>query len=331
MDVRVVLAVVGMMVCALVFPSPQIGLGIGAVLALVGLGWTGKWAGNLSRWLIRGCIVLLGFTIDLEQVSRAGLSGIAFTVATLVLAFVVGAALAKMLKVEGKLATLICAGTAVCGGSAIVATSAVIRVSRATMSIAFACVFILNVVALYAFPAIGRLLDLSEHQFGAWAAVAIHDVASVVGAGEEYGPIAKEDATVIKLTRVLWLAPMIMAIAWFWKRRDATAALANGNQITGEAVAKPSRWKQVREIVPGFIVLFLLASAVRTQFVELAQYAPGIRDVTKAGLSVALFLIGSGLSVKAIREVGWRAMAMAAGLWVVMCVISLVVVRATVL
>jgi uncharacterized integral membrane protein (TIGR00698 family) len=218
--VAAVCMLAGAAVCISPLGSPQVGLGLGIVLALCGLSGFPKLAKRLSRILIQASIVLLGLTIDLGQVQRAGLSGLAFAAGTIGGAFALGLLMARVLGVEGQLATLLCSGTAICGGSAIAATSSVIRAKESHTSIALACVFILNAVALYAFPAIGHALDLSQHQFGAWAAVAIHDVASVVGAGKAYGEVAQQDATIIKLARVLWIVPVTLVAGWYWRRRD---------------------------------------------------------------------------------------------------------------
>jgi uncharacterized integral membrane protein (TIGR00698 family) len=311
----------GLSVAACVSPwgTPQLGLLLGIVLALAGLAAYPKQSRKLSRLLIQACIVLLGLTIDLHQVQGAGLSGLAFAAGTIVGAFALGLLLARLLGVEGKLATLLCAGTAVCGGSAIAATSSVIRAKESATSIALACVFILNAVALYLFPWLGHRFDLTQHQFGAWAAIAIHDVASVVGAGAAYGDIARDDATIIKLARVLWIIPIALLAGWWWRRHDRNQAQEPGAEAKGLA-----------GILPWFIVLFLVASAVRTFAPVVGDAAPTIKQITRAGMSTALFLIGCGLSIGAVKEVGWRALLMATLLWVALGTVSLLVVRSTI-
>ena len=314
-----VLMVAGICVCGSPWGSPQLGLLLGVCIALLDLTAYPKFSKRLSRLCIQASIVLLGLTIDLEQVARAGLSGLGFAAGTIVGAFALGLAFARLLKVDGKLATLLCSGTAICGGSAIAATSTVIRAREAHTSIALACVFILNAAALYLFPFIGHRIGMTEHQFGAWAAVAIHDVASVVGAADAYGPIARQDATIIKLVRVLWIIPIALIAGWWWRRHDAR------NELD-----PPQTGGTIRSILPWFIVLFLAASALRTLVPALAEAEPAIKSVTRAAMSIALFLIGTGLSIKAVKEVGWRALAMATALWVVLSVVALFVVRATV-
>lgn len=324
-----VLIVVAAAVCVSPWGSPQVGLLMGMALALAGLTWRPRLAKKLSRVLIQACIVLLGLTINLSEVARAGVSGLVFAAGTIAGAFVVGLALARLLRVEGKLATLLCSGTAVCGGSAIAATSSVIRARDAHTSIALACVFLLNALALYLFPWLGHRLDLSQHQFGAWAAVAIHDVASVVGAGAAYGEVARADATIIKLVRVLWIVPIALATGWYWRRRDAREG-APGSPATGPGASAGSKRPGLTGVVPWFILLFLVTSTVRTLWPGLSGADPAIKFATRAGMSVALLLIGAGLSVRAVKEVGWRALLMATLLWVALSAAALAVVLRTV-
>lgn len=308
-------------VCVSPWGTPQLGLLMGILLALAGLTAFARQSRKVSRLLIQACIVLLGLTIDLHQVQRAGLSGLAFAAGTIVGAFALGLVLARLLSVEGKLATLLCAGTAVCGGSAIAATSSVIRAKEASTSIALACIFMLNAAALYLFPWLGHRMELTQHQFGAWAAIAIHDVASVVGAGAAYGDIAREDATIIKLARVLWIIPIALIAGWWWRRHDRNAIPQPSSNAPTAGLAG---------IIPWFIVLFLAASAVRTFVPSVGDAAPVIKRASSAGMSTALFLIGCGLSIGAVKEVGWRALLMATMLWIVLGAVSLVVVRSTV-
>lgn len=318
--VSAILLVIGLGVCLSPWGSPQLGLLMGIAFALAGLSAYPKLCKKASRFLIQASIVLLGLTINLVDVGRAGASGLAFAAGTIVGAFALGMLLARLFNVEGKLATLLCAGTAVCGGSAIAATSTVIRARESHTSIALACVFILNAAALYIFPFLGHQLDMTQHQFGAWAAVAIHDVASVVGAADAYGPIARQDATIIKLARVLWIIPIALVTGWWWRRHDAKAT---------DPADSPTTASGIRAILPWFILLFLAASALRTFIPDLAQAESTIKLITRAAMSAALFLIGTGLSIRAIREVGWRALAMATLLWIALSAASLFIILAT--
>lgn len=296
---------------SVVIASPPLSLAAGLVLALAAPGTWSAPARSWSRRLIQAAVVLLGFRMDLGEVARAGLSGMAFAAGTIVGTFALGAALGRLLRTDRTVTTLLSAGTAICGGSAIAATSSAIGAGAPSTAVAMAVVFLLNAVALYAFPPIGHALGLTQPQFGAWAAVAIHDVSSVVGAAQVYGDEALQHATAIKLTRALWIAPVVL--------------------LAGMLVRRPAADGARRRVpVPWFIFLFVLAAAVR-------PFVPGGGDTTRvlgivarAFMSLALFLIGSGLSVSAVRSVGWRALAQGVAMWLVLSVVALLVVRATV-
>lgn len=311
--------------------SAPLALALGLALALLGLTAWEKPAKKISRLLIQASIVLLGLSIDLGQVARAGASGIGLAAGTILGTFALGLLLGRLFRTETKVTTLLCSGTAICGGSAIAATGAVIRAAEAQMSVALAAVFSLNALALYVFPPIGHALDLSQQQFGAWAAIAIHDMSSVVGAGRTYGDEALKVATVIKLSRVLWIVPVSMLAGWLVRRYE------------GAPEASQPRRVSLAAIVPWFIALFLLASVVRTLVpaVSAARFdaswagqpihsiADALKAIAKQAMVVALLLIGSGLSREAIARVGWRPFALAGILWVAMSVAGLAAILGT--
>lgn len=314
----------GVVFCLSPWASPPLALGLGIVLALSGLATAGPWAKRASKVLIQVGVVLLGFKMNLAEVLRAGATGIVFAAGTIVATFAAGAALGRLLRVDPKVTTLLSSGTAICGGSAIAAVGSVIRASGAQMGVALATVFVLNGAALYLFPPMGRWLAMSQEQFGTWAAVAIHDVSSVVGAGMEYGTEATEVATAVKLSRVLWIVPIAFIAARAHREPEGEGAAA------------------ARVPVPWFVGLFLLAAGVRTAVPELTERAPGIgrfigEDLlpalaagAKVAMTVALFLIGAGLSRAALKSAGWRAMALGIALWVLISTVALAVVLATV-
>ena len=301
-------------------------LAIGMVLALVGLVAFGPTCKTVAKLLIQVSIVLLGFSIPLGEVARAGLSGLGLAAGTIALVLVAGLVLGRVLRTDRELTTLLTSGTAICGGSAIAATGAAIRASAASISLATAIVFLLNAGGVYAYPPLGRWMGMSQAQFGAWSAIGIHDTAGVVAAAKTYGSEALAQATIIKLTRVLWIVPVSLTLA-AWHRRGATGA---------DAPAKPRfAWTS---IVPWFIAGFLLACLLRTFVPALADprdWLPGgvsvaeaLRWTGKFLLTVALFLIGTGLSRKALAAAGWRPLAMGVSLWLIVSVASLIAVRA---
>lgn len=315
--------------CLTPWASVQVALGMGIALALLGLTAWNKRAKALSRLLIQVSIVLLGFWISLSDVARAGASGAMFSGLLIVSTFALGAVLARLFATDAKLSALLSSGTAICGGSAIAATGATIRASDTQISVALVLVFVLNTVAVYAFPPLGHALGLSQQQFGAWAAVAVHDVANLVATAKVYGDRALADATVIKLTRVLWLAPICLALGWWFADR--------GSREGGlPAPARGGPLSRLFSIVPWFVLGFVLASLLRTL---LDRYAPGLnagslaehlRSVSKTLLTLALFFIGCGLSRKAIGAVGLKPMLHGTILWVIISVGALLLIRATV-
>ncbi|MDQ3555266.1 MAG: putative sulfate exporter family transporter, partial [Gemmatimonadota bacterium] len=188
--------------------SPALALALGAALALTLGNPFPKRTARTSRWLLQGCVVGLGFGMSLGSVLAAGATGVAATVVVIVGALALGLVMGRWLRVDADTSLLISAGTSICGGSAIAAVGPAIGARDESMSVALATVFVLNAVALVIFPPLGRLLGLDEAQFALWAAVAIHDTSSVVGAATEYGPASLAAATVLKLARALWIVPL---------------------------------------------------------------------------------------------------------------------------
>lgn len=310
--------------CATTWCQPWLALAIGIALAL--LGWTAfdAWGKKVSRFLIQACIVMLGLRLDLPTLRDAAASGILFAAATIVGTLALGLFAGRLLKTGREITILISTGTAVCGGSAIAAVGASIAAASTSMAVATGAVFILNAVALYLFPLIGHALHLTDTQFGTWAGVAIHDMSSVVNAAKVYhdgpGPagLALDTANVVKLSRVLWIAPIALLAGWYSRRAS--------HQESGGKATPTAR----QPILPLFIILFLAASALRTFMPDLARYSDPIKLIAGSGFQVALFLIGAGLSKKAVASVGWQAMALAIVLWIFISVAALLVVRGTV-
>ena len=286
--------------------TAPVGLALGAVFGLLLGNPFADATGRISSQLLKACVVGLGFGLSLSDVLATGATGLWLTGLGVVLILAAGLLLARALSVEPDAGRLVASGTAICGGSAIAAVAPVLRAKPEAISTAMACVFVLNAVALYVFPVTGKLLDLTEHQFAVWAAIAIHDTSSVVGAASAYGPQALAEATVLKLARALWILPVVLAFAWFVVRDDE--ARLNG--------FKP----------PLFIGLFVLAAAARS----LMPSADGLFDLLNAlarqGLVLVLFLVGAGLSRELLGRVGWRPFAQGLVLWLATSVVSLALV-----
>ena len=256
----------------------------------------------VTKYLLQVCVVGLGFGMDFIKVMDAGKTGILFTVITISGALLLGFLLGKLLKVPNKITYLIACGTAICGGSAIAAVSPAIEAKGKEISIAMATVFTLNAIALLLFPYIGQYFNLSQHQFGLWSAIAIHDTSSVVGAAAAYGDESLIVATTVKLARALWILPMVIITAMVYGKRTGIKS------------------------IPFFILLFVLASMANTYLHIPKEISATIVTLSKSGLSITLLLIGANISISNIRETGVKAFLLGFLLWLVLLVGTLVAV-----
>ncbi|MBC5992652.1 YeiH family protein [Pontibacter cellulosilyticus] len=255
-----------------------------------------------SKYILQAAVVGLGFGINLYQVTETGLSGLIYTFVSLTITMVLGIALGRTFGIAPKLTHLISAGTAICGGSAIAAVAPAIKASAKEISVALGIVFILNALALFIFPEIGYSLQLSQQQFGLWAAIAIHDTSSVVGAASRYGDEALQLATTLKLTRALWIVPLVLVSGLIFK----------------------SESKKVS--IPVFILLFILASVLITFVPAIKTVSPFILFAAKKALLLSLFLIGANLNMATIRSISARPFYQGFILWVLIAFSSLFVI-----
>lgn len=289
--------------------TPAIALALGGAFALALGNPFAEPSRKAAKWLLQGCVVGLGFGMPLAAVVRAGAAGVGYTVAAIATALTLGIVLGRWLRVERTTSFLITAGTSICGGSAIAAVGPAIGAGAEAMSVSLATVFVLNAVALYLFPAIGHAIGLSQGQFAVWAAVAIHDTSSVVGAASAYGAEALQGATVLKLARALWIIPLTLAAAAYARRRRARAGVERDD---------------ARLQLPWFIALFVLAAVARS--VAPAGAEPGLdllAHAARVGLVLTLFLIGAGLTRATLRAVGVRPLVQGLLLWLSIASLSL--------
>lgn len=295
----------------LLFASPPMALLSGLLCALILGNPFARQSHTLTKWLLQICVVLLGFSMDLPVVIHLGLHGALFAALTIGGTLALGFWLGRKLKLEDKTASLITAGTAICGGSAIAAVSTVIEATEAEIAVSIGTVFLLNAVSLYLFPPIGHWLHLTQSQFGLWSGIAIHDISSVVGAGLSYGPEALNTATAVKLSRTLWIVPVTLAIAFNLarKKRDADTA--------------PAKTAKAKITIPWFIAFFLIASLMRRYLPPIAHWTPQISEIAHHGMTLVLFLVGTQLSVGALKNAGWRTLAAGVILWIVLATTSL--------
>jgi uncharacterized integral membrane protein (TIGR00698 family) len=296
------LFLVGLLFCLTPFASPPLALAAGLVFAFVAVHpWPAE-SRKVSKTLLQASVVALGFGMNLQQVLRAGRSGFIYTAIGITFALTLGMILGRVMRVQPTSAFLISAGTAICGGSAIAAVGPIAGASEDEMSVSLGTVFILNSVALLTFPFIGTTLHLSQSQFGLWAALAIHDTSSVVGAASKYGAAALAIATTVKLARALWIVPLSFGTATV-KRTEARI-----------------QW-------PWFIAFFSLAAVLNTYIVRGKPLFTLASHAGVVGLSVTLFLIGASLSPKKIENVGARPLIQGIALWIIVATVSLLCIR----
>jgi uncharacterized membrane protein YadS len=203
----------GLLATASGFASPPVALAMGLVFGLTFAHPYGGESAKFSKILLQASVVGLGFGMNLHAVVHAGRSGFLYTLLSIATAMLLGMALGRLLRVERISAYLISTGTAICGGSAIAAVGPITGASDEQMAVSLGTVFVLNSVALLTFPAIGAALKLTQTQFGLWAALAIHDTSSVVGAAAKYGAAALQVGTTVKLARALWIVPLALGTA----------------------------------------------------------------------------------------------------------------------
>ena len=290
---------------ASVFVSPAIALFAGIVLALLLGNPYPVFSKKVSKYLLQVAVVGLGFGMNLHESLAAGKEGILFTIVSVIGVMCIGCLLGKAMGILPKLSYLISAGTAICGGSAIAAVAPVVKADDNQTSMSLAVIFTLNAIALFIFPPIGHMLGLDQNQFGTWAAIAIHDTSSVVGAAQMYGDEALKVATTIKLTRALWIIPLSLVSMLFFRQKDGG---------------------KTKVTIPWFIFLFILAMVFNT-YVEIPEtVSKAISLFSHKSLSLTLFLIGSGMSIEAIRKTGITPVLLGVALWFIISVVTLFVV-----
>ncbi len=256
--------------------------------------------GVYVKKLLALSIIGLGFGIQFEEALATTSNGLGLIVASIIATLVLGIGIGKLLKLDSELSYLIASGTAICGGSAIAAVSTAIKAKQENIGLALAVVFVLNSLALFIFPVIGHALSLTQNQFGYWAAIAIHDTSSVVGAASAYGEEALKTATTVKLARALWIIPLALVSTWIMGKKNAKVTL------------------------PLFIVGYCLAIVVSDFTPQFQAAYDWIFIVAKRLLVLSLFWVGASISIKQIRAAGANSMVLGVILWALISVGSLV-------
>ncbi len=285
--------------CATPFANNPIALIIGFLFACILGNPFAHISHKATKWLLKICVVGLGFGMSLQTAIHTSKQGLILTVCSIVITLGLGIIIGKLLKISTKIAHLLASGTAICGGSAIAAVAPIVNASEKEISVSLGTVFLLNSIALIIFPAIGHFFNLTQHQFGLWSAIAIHDTSSVVGAASSYGQEALQLATTVKLARALWIIPLSLVSAFVFKSEN----------------------KKIN--IPWFIGLFILAMIMNSYIPYISNFNTYIVSISKTGLTITLFLIGVGLSINKIKSVGWKPLLLGVLLWIVISVSSL--------
>lgn len=293
---------VGIIVAASGLIGPPVALAAGLCFGLSTVHQFHQESQKLSRFLLKAAVVCLGFGMNLNDVLHAGKAGFLFTAISISFTLALGLLLGRLLKVARTQSFLISVGTAICGGSAIAAMGPILLANEEEMGVSLGTIFVLNSVALVLFPLIGHLVHFTQSQFGLWAALAIHDTSSVVGAGAKYGATALAVGTTVKLTRALWIVPLSIAMA-------------------------TQKKSQTRIQWPWFILYFCAAAALATylprHFSQSEPMFNALDRLGRAALTTVLFLIGTGITRNTLREVGVRPLLQGVALWLIVASLSL--------
>ncbi len=304
-DIKMKKALFLSLAVASIFISPALSLLLGVIFALTLGSEFDKYTSKASSYLLKIAVVGLGFGMNIIDSLQSSSEGIIFTIFSVVLVMFSGVLLSKYFGVGRKLGYLISSGTAICGGSAIAAIAPVIKSDSKETSMSLAVVFTLNAVAMLIFPTIGEILELTQQQFGMWAAIAIHDTSAVVGAAKMYGEEALQIATTVKLSRALWIIPLSIVSTFVFKAKDGEKGKIS---------------------IPWFILLFVVAMTINTYFPINDVVSNILKSASHKILSLTLFFIGSTLSLTTIRSAGIKPILLGVTLWILISVVTLVVI-----
>ena len=288
----------------LILRNPAVGLIGGAIYVLLLGSNPISQSSHYAKLALQSAIVLLGFSMNLGAVVALSSTYAGVVTGYVLATFAIGLVLAKLLKIDPITGGLLTIGTAICGGTAIAAAAPLLKADPGRIGVALGAVFLLNLVALLTFPHLGNWLDMSQVDFGAFAALAVHDTSSVVATAAIYGQDSAEVATTVKLGRTLWLVPLVIFLG-IWR---------NGER-GGDAIRRAS--------IPLFVVLFIVAAAIAT-WVPLPELAvSSAASISKLLLVVALFLVGLELNRATLARLKGRDGLFAVVIWLVMAPLAM--------
>ena len=302
LDFKIVVAIMVVILITILlgYISPTIALILGVGLALYAKQPVGNISPKMTKVLLQIAVVGLGFGIHYESALAVGKDGFLLSAGSIIATMILGLLVGRFLKTDKITAYLIASGTAICGGSAIAAVSPVVNAKTEHITMALGIVFTLNAVALLIFPVLGNFLGLDQEQFGLWAAIAIHDTSSVVGASEVYGLEALQIGTTVKLVRTLWIFPLIFVTAIAYK--------SSGNKIQ----------------IPWFILFFIIAVLLNS--VIPVEVNDTIVLVARRILIFTIFMVGSQLTIEQVRKLGIKTLTLGIILWLFIGLGSLLII-----
>ena len=266
-----------------------------------------------SKKILQYSIIFIGFGMNIRTVLATGGQSLAVMLCTIAASLLTAFLMGRALKVPGNTATLIGVGTSICGGSAIAATAPVIEADDREVAYSISTIFLFNILAVFIFPALGRVFHMTDTGFGIWAGTAINDTSSVVAAGFTFSDAAGELATIVKLTRTLMIIPITLALTVHrtWKRKQQGTAAASNYSIV--------------KIFPWFVLGFLLTAILNSTGWIPSAASSWLNELGKFGIMVAMAGIGLNTNLKNLVKNGVRPIALGLCCWFVVAVVSLVV------
>ena len=267
-----------------------------------GLSYSGK-------KLLQYSIIFLGFSMSIGQVSETGISSLRISLITILIAFLAAYLAGRFFKMNRVLTILIGFGTAICGGSAIAAASPILEADEEEIALSISTIFFFNILAVFIFPFLGHLLQMSDTFFGTWAGTAINDTSSVVAAGYTYSSSAGDLATIVKLSRALMIVPACLIFAAY-------------RYIKSKQSAQKTNLKQ---IFPWFIAWFVLASLISSLGFLPAAVIPYTKFISQWLMAMALAAIGAKVSFKQFKQAGAAPLLTGAFAWFCVAVSSLII------
>ncbi len=277
---------------ALIIGSPLIALFLGISFTLLIGSAEGLILKSIGTKLLQIGIVILGLTISSSGAITLTAKYFPYISVFVIVIFLIGFIISKVLRIDTKLSILLVSGTAICGATAMVAISPLIKAKPKDLLISLGVIFIFNAIAIAILPIIGNNIEMSSEQFGSWMALAVHDTSSVIGAAMSFGDNAVETATTLKLGRTLWLIPLMIILGIIYKDNKTT-----------------------RNILPLFVIAFILAIFVGNQINFNEQAISILKNTSSIFLVGALFSIGTQIDLMSIKVINSKVIIFALSLW----------------